>query len=242
MSNEIALRDSFDLSVYQGPTGLEGLGADDISMPWLRIAAKNTDAAIEGSTDYIDGLKPGYFFNTLSKKVYGNSLKLIALRYFKSYAEHTAAQDGDFVRTVPASEVAKLTRVGTNYPLAGGHVVKESLNYLVALPEDPEAGILRFSLGPGAYKHVKNWNALMLSAKAPMWAVVWEVGTALSTSADGSYKFFSIGSDNTLVKRVGFLDPNSTLGKDAFEAFNHAKNFNPDGNPVASDDAGDAPF
>lgn len=232
MSKEIAVRETFDVTGYTGPTGLENIGVDDISMSWLAIAAKNTDAANEDSQDHIEGLKPGLFYVRNLQKVYGKTIKLIALKYFKSYAEYTPT-DSKFVRAVSQAEAKSMVRVGSVYPQANGNVVKESFNFLVILPDDPEAGILRFSLGPGAFKHVKNWLTLMLNTKAPIWAPVWEISTTLSTSADGKNTFYSIGADTTLVKRLGFVD--DSIQADVLAAFEQAQSY--DENAGAKEEA-----
>lgn len=206
-------------------SGLSDFGAEDITMPWLRIAAKNTDAANEDSKDYIDGLKPGYFFNTLTKQVYGKTLKLIVLRYFKTFAEHTAGKNSEFVRAVPRSEVDKLpqaARQGGQFVLPSGNVIKEQANYLVVLPDYPEAGILRFGLGVGSYKHVKNWNAQM-QMTGVIWAGIWEVTTALTTAKSGE-TYYSIGGDTTNVKLTGYVQPEIVDSVKA--AWESAKHFN----------------
>jgi hypothetical protein len=224
MANELVLRDTFDVTGYAGPTGLENIGVEDISMSWLAIAAKNTDAANEDSKDYIQGLKPGFFYVRNLSRVYGKSVKLVALKYFKSYAEYTPGDDKTFVRSVTQSEAKSLVRVGSIYPLANGNVVKEAFNFLVVIPEDPEAGILRLQLGAGAFKHVKNWLTLMVNGKLPIWAPIWEVTTALMTSNDGKNTYYSIGAETTQVKRVGFI-PDS-IKADILSAFEQAQGFN----------------
>ena len=225
MANDIVVRDTFDVGEYKGPTGFEDFGAEDVSMSWLRIAAKNTDAAIKDSPDYVDGLEPGFFFKTGGeKKTYGKSVQLIVLKYFKSYTEIDPKKN-EFKRSVSSREVSTLTRVGANYPLPSGNVVKEAFNYLVLLPNDPASGILRFSLGAGSFRHIKNFNAMITGANAPIWAPVWELSTTLAKSKDGD-SYYTIGNENTLVKRIGFIDP--SIKDDVIAAFEVARQFDPD--------------
>lgn len=206
-------------------SGFSDFGAEDVTMPWLRIAAKNTDAANEDSKDYIPGLKPGFFFNTLTKRVYGKTIKVIVLRYFKTFAEHTAGKNSEFVRAVPRSEVDKLpqsARQGGQFVLPSGNVIKEQANYLVVLPDFPEDGIIRFSLGVGSYKHVKNWNAQMQMTPA-IWTGIWELTTALTTAKSGE-TYYSIGGEQTNVSKVGFVP--AEIVDSVKAAFEQAKNFN----------------
>lgn len=234
MSKELTTKPSFDMTAYEGKTGFEDFGANDISMAWLRIAAKNTDAANEDSADHIEDLKPGMFFVPSQKRVFGKSVRLIALKYFRTFSEVTPG-DSKYVRTVSKREVDALTRVGAAFPLPNGNIVKEAFNYLVICPDATDAGIMRFSVGAGAFKHVKNWNAMMLAAKAPMWAVVWELQTSLSTSQDGKNTYYSLGDKNTLISKVGFIEPE--IKDDVLAAFEQAQGFDSD---VAEKD--DAPF
>lgn len=213
MANELTIVNDVNqdlLAAYgitPGSSGFDDFGAEDVQMGWLRIAAKNTDAANEDSKDYIKGLKPGFFFNTLSKKVYGKTLKLIVLRYFKSYSEHTPGQNGEFVRPVSKAEVDAIpptSQQNGHYILPSGNIIKEQANYLVLLPEYPEEGIVRFPLSTGSYKHVKNWNGQIL--KTPdIWTGIWEVSTSLMTSKQGQ-TYYSIGSETTTnVSRAGYV-------------------------------------
>jgi hypothetical protein len=64
--------------------GLEELEAGDFTMPRLKLAQSSSDEQKEGSPKQIEGLKAGWFFNTLTKEVYGRELVVTPLFVTKS--------------------------------------------------------------------------------------------------------------------------------------------------------------
>lgn len=231
-TKEVAIVEKMDAKLLASygitDSGFSDFKAEDVTMGWLRIAAKNTDAANEDSKDYIQGLKPGLFFNSLTKKVYGKTVKMIVLKYFKTFSEHTPGQSGEFVRAVSQKEVTHLpesARSGGHFSLPNGNIVKEQANYLVLLPDFPDDGIVRLPFGVGSYKHVKNWNGQLMKTPA-IWSGIWEVSSALTTSKGGQ-SYYSIGSENTTnVIRSGFITPD--MVESVKEAHSQASGFNPD--------------
>lgn len=64
--------------------GQEEMTAKDMTMPRVALAQDGTAQAKEANASYIEGLRPGMFFNTLSRKLYGKQVLFTPLFFYKS--------------------------------------------------------------------------------------------------------------------------------------------------------------
>ena len=62
-------------------TGQEPLGVEDLVLPKLQISAAKSKFMKEESAEYIEGLKEGYIFNTLTEEIYGKEVEVAPIRY-----------------------------------------------------------------------------------------------------------------------------------------------------------------
>lgn len=169
----------------------------DFNYGWLRLAAANSEAVQPGDKQ-IKGLAAGQFFNTMTQKVYGESVKVIPLKFFRSYAEYTSGNSPEFVRSITPVEWKVLnparSKSHSGYDLPNGNIGKEQLNYMVILPDDPEAGVLRLALGAGSAASAKSWNYLLTTKKAPKHEQVWNLKAVFNPAPDkNKSSFYAIG-------------------------------------------------
>src|SRR5882672_6814537 len=66
------------------PAGLEHLTREDMTLPRLGIAQALSPQLSESDPKYIDGLRPGNFFNTITKENYGKQVQLVPLLFYKT--------------------------------------------------------------------------------------------------------------------------------------------------------------
>ena len=195
MSNELILTGTTELAnadLYTSKVISNDFGQGDLSYSWLKIAQSTTEQVKKMSTSRIDGLEEGMFFDSLTSRVFGNSIKLVFLQFFHSFREQTAGQRGEFVRVIPKDEMEHLKatkecewvdKVG--WSLQNGNVVKESWNYMVLLPEHLDLGRMRLAFGPGAKKYLNAWNTQIKMARLPSgqpaapFSIVWELALGL---------------------------------------------------------------
>ena len=62
-------------------TGQEPLGAEDMTLPKLQISSHKSKYMKEDFAEYIEGLKEGYIFNTLTEEIYGKEVMVAPIRY-----------------------------------------------------------------------------------------------------------------------------------------------------------------
>jgi hypothetical protein len=214
--------------------GAVGLGdfAKEQKFDYLSIAAKGTDKAVEGSPTYVEGLKPGYFFNATTDRVYGNKLRMIILDYFDEFREYKVEMKngkegkGDWVKTYSHNEARMLTPAQVASYLKdkapSGNIFDQVKMFYVILPDFKEDGILKFSQGKGGFKHVRNWATKILKTGEAYPAHIWEVGTGFMTKDD--YSWFSIGNnDTTFVTDLGRWGKD--IKDDVVEAFRLVQSF-----------------
>ena len=67
--------------------GAENVERTDIIMPRLALASKQTPQVDENHEKYIEGLKPGMFFNTITREVFGAELYVVPLLELKNRAK-----------------------------------------------------------------------------------------------------------------------------------------------------------
>ncbi len=171
--------------------------SSDFNYGWLRIAAANSEAVQPGDKQ-IKGLAAGQFFNTMTQKIYGESVKVIPLKFFHSYSEYTKGQNPEFVRAITPEEWKAINPARSaeqsGFDLPGGNVGKEQLNYMVTLPDDQEAGVLRFALGAGSFASAKSWNYLLTTKKVPKHEQVWSLKAIFNPAPDKNKSaFYAIG-------------------------------------------------
>ncbi len=63
-----------------GREGLEGFSKDDVLLPRLALAQAQSPEVIEGDPRFVEGLKPGDLFNSLTKENYGREVYVQILR------------------------------------------------------------------------------------------------------------------------------------------------------------------
>jgi hypothetical protein len=217
--SDLIKKESATLPAWVQDEAMSNHGTDfeqsDLSYGWLRIAQSQTEAAVKGSDVYIPGLEPGMYFNTMTKRVYGNDVKVIVLKYFRSWTEQTDDSPGKFVRVVEREEFDELKPTleqdGSKWRgLPNGNVITETMNYMVALPDDPEAGFLRFGLSAGGFKAGKKWNTLISMKRTPSYTQVWKLVAKFNKGEKGNY--YTIGADGNFAGEfAGWIDEKSLV-------------------------------
>lgn len=204
MSNE-AKKEEFFLDGLAG-AGYEGMSAQDVQIPFLRILQALSPQVTEGGDEYVEGAKPGYFFNTLTKKVYGNTVSLIPVKFETSWLEWTNGERGKLVgRYAPGS----ITVVdGPNYRkfTEAGNEIVETMTFYCLVAGAIEDGIIIFSLSKTGIKHGKRWNTLISTTKlpngkmAPYFSSVWTLKTQLNKNEKGAWYTLGVKSVSNIAR------------------------------------------
>lgn len=195
-------------------SGLAGAGYDnltlkDYALAFLKIAQAQSPELLEGEPAYIPGLKPGMFFNSVNKRVYGNVIHLIPVWYDNLWLEWAPNRGGIKGRHKPGSIKVYGSTFGKMMSDSGNEVV-ETMTYYVIDSDFKEDGILILSLSKTGLKFGKYWNTSISTVKlengdqAPFFAGVWEIKTTLMKNNLGAW--FGIDTNPKMVRFIDELE------------------------------------
>lgn len=201
----------------------EHLSQDEFELPFLRVAQKGSPQVDEDKPEYIEGLKPGQYFNTATGTNYGDEIVVQVHGYFRNFiiwkgekgagefngvmtpeefqefsAENKLARDGgDFVHQVDGEELR----------------YSDTRNFLISLPEHAEEGLMLYPMSSTGIKAAKKWNTLQngrrLEGKpTKRYATIWQIKTAGFEKSGYTWK------QTSQIKPMGWATPDLiALGK-----------------------------
>lgn len=166
--------------------GFEDINAQTMSIPFLKLAQDLTPQTKKAKTDvYIPGLEPGMFFNSVTKKVYGDSLKVIIIKFECIYIEWMPDRGG-FVGYHSPENAMKMAVDKTfgAWKTADGNDLQEYYTYYCLIESEENAGPIIMSLTSSAIKIAKGLNRLLTTQimdngkKALPYYLVWNLEAA----------------------------------------------------------------
>lgn len=220
-----------DLSIFAVEEGQEEhLSQDEMEMPFLKLAQDSTKQTKAAKAEYIKGLEPGMFFNTVTQDIYGSELKAQVQGYFHNYVIWKGPKGNGKYQGTMTTEEFRVFEKSEQLTRDGGDMVQtvngESLRYtdthsfIVTLPEHPGAGMLIYPLSSTGCKVARTWNSLHTNRRLPggrpakRYATLWDLKVSGFTSDQGfDYKQVSN------IKAISWATAElNELGK-SFEAF-----------------------
>ena len=195
------------LNQYAGK-GLEDLGAGDFQVPFLKILQTNHEQVSKNSQEYIEGAEPGLFFNSLTSKLYGDTVRLVVIKVEPCFLEWQPNMGGFVAKHNIEPDGIDKSNFG-EWKLPNGNIVQQTYNYYVLNADDPKEGLMILSLTGGNIKHAKNWNTQLSTAclpngaSAPQFANIWELKTAFNKK--DQFNWFAIGTKSSNVTKKGFI-------------------------------------
>lgn len=195
---------------FDGPSGFEGVDQDCTIIPFLKIAQPGTEEAKKGSSKQIKGLEAGNFFCPSTGKVYGDSVALVILRFYRQYIVYESREaDAKFLTTILPEQFKMIekscTRERSYYLDADGHRYVDTRNFVVFVHGHYEDGPMLLSM---ASTGIKPSQKLMTQAtgirapdgrQAPIWSSVWSLTTGYFDNPLGGY--YQVGQ----VSRLGWV-------------------------------------
>lgn len=203
----------------EGYLGTEGITRDDILMPRMAITQLTSKELIPTDERYIDGLKFGDLFNSVSKKIYGKGpLHFLILRRDEPrWMEFNPLDQGGGIkdRNVPKGDPRTAFGPKGEKPLA-----TMFCDYIVLLltdlnPADPIGNIIALSLKSSGVQAAKHLNLLITQRGEKLICKgIYEVITAskVDKKSQGSYSIYKF-------KNAGWLKEGSAFEKQVIELF-----------------------
>ena len=148
--------------------GYEEIDNDTMAIPFVRIAqAINSELNPKGP-DFIQGLSQGDFFNTVNKKVYGDEIRAIILKFERIYIEWKPERGG-FVGYHKQEDLEKIVAdwtFGAMKTIKGNDLVEYYVYYLLIEGHEDE-GVVIMSLASSNLKIAKQLNRMLKTHRLP---------------------------------------------------------------------------
>lgn len=209
-STEVAVAEAFE---FDGPSGFDGVDRDCTTIPFLKVAQTSTEQAKKGSPERIEGLEPGMFFCPATRKAYGESVRLVILRFYRQYIIYNGtSMDAKFVGTMAPEDFERnilpgATREKSYHLDSQGFRYVDTRNFIVMVAGAYNDGPMLLSLSSTGIAPSKKWLTMAQNVRsndgrqAPIWASVWELATGYQQNDAGSYYQL------TKIDRLGYVPP-----------------------------------
>jgi len=174
--------------------GFEQINTQTMAIPFLRILQQGSPQVKKQDPAYVEGAEEGLFFNTVTKNVYGDTIKVIVLKFERIFIEWRPNRGGFAGYHSPenAERLAVKKEFG-NWKLENGNHLSEAYVYMCLIAGHETEGIAILSLSSSMIKAAREWNNLLVRQTmndgrraAPYW-LVWEVKTEYRSNDKGSW-------------------------------------------------------
>ena len=194
--------------------GFENADRDSYALPFLVILQKMSPQCDEDSDGYVDGAKPGMFFNTATGELFDGKegVLLVPFEFQRKFNEWVPReQGGGFRGSYPADKVnvSSFSRdeSGRFINEAGNHIIDTRYHFCLLLTEEGPQPVV-FSLTSTQIKKSRNWMTQMQSIKLvgksgkkftpPTFSHVYKATTIGESNEKGDWKGVKIEIDHLL--------------------------------------------
>lgn len=189
------------LAATTGVLGMEDSRPEDFQIPRLQISQALSPQILRSKPEYIPGLQVGQYFNTVTSEVYGDSIRVLAikntvsrLRFQGGVLECQSKNGVDGGHHAPTCKLCPLKEWGTGIE-GRGTDCKEYRNWLLM---DEGLGMpMSFSFKSASLIVAKNWRTQLearmmllpngVKIHAPAYATIYEMKTGEKQGPKGTY-------------------------------------------------------
>lgn len=188
--------------------GVDDMGMDDVAVPYLYILQTNSPQVNEDDDRYVDGARPGMFYNNVDNKVYDGrdkGITVIPCAYERKYVEWVPRDSGGgYVadHDIDSGILSECTPNEKGIPcLKSGHLIVETAYHYVYML-NPETGIWEEIIIPmksTMLKKSRRWNKTLMATlipgttnRAPRWLYPYQLKTIKETKNDNTWSNFDI--------------------------------------------------
>lgn len=186
--------------------GFENMGASDFQIPFLRILQPLSPQVLDGD-EHVEGAKPGFFYNSLTGKVYGNEINIIPLKCITEWLVW-GKDRGPIKNRVPVGSIPTLGDIFTGLTTPDGDDVVETMTIYLLVEGYIEEGPVAFPLSKTNLRHAKKINTMLHATflpsgkRAPYFSSVWTLRTTANKNEKGTWYALGVkGKTNVERKR-----------------------------------------
>ncbi len=189
--------------------GTDDLTKDDLQMPRLGLAQGLSPQIDPLKPEFIEGLRQGQMFNSLTKQIYAASrekpLKVVCIRRDPArYIEFIPRAQGGGIKDFNVAPNDARTQFGAN---GEPPVATKFYDYVLMFLETRE--LIALSLKSTGLKVGRNFNGLMKMRNAPVFTGVYNIYPVATQNQKGSFYTYGIENAGTQANpKAGWLpDP-----------------------------------
>lgn len=177
--------------------GFEKIGATEQAIPFLRIAQKLSPQLDDQKAEYIEGLKAGQLFNTVTKESYGDNISIICGGFDHVYIEWPPTREaggGPLAYHTPEhAEKIAVDKTFGKWKTESGNRLQETYIFYCIVKGRENEGLVILALKSTDIGVAKAWNRRLLSTmmpngkKAKPYYMIWNLGSISVTNNQGSW-------------------------------------------------------
>ena len=173
-------------------SGMEDLQQGDIAMPRIQLCQSGTPQRKRTEPKYIEGLEEGQFFNTATNEVYGDTLRIIPIRFFKNRIKFYSLDDGGGIdcQSLNGIDGGRYSPTCVKCPhsvfVGGEHPSCFEIHNRVCLIL-PSGGVAVVSMKSTAIPVSKQWSAISKMRNAPLFSAIYELKSAPDVRGGNSF-------------------------------------------------------
>ncbi len=172
--------------------GKENMGRGDLIVPRLSLAQAMTPELKKTNENYNPDLEEGQFFNSVTGEIYGESVTVIPLHFFKQYIEFKPKDEGGgIVKMYEQGEVPPardLAFVDGSKPRCTEFKNRMSL----ILKDDGQVTPIVVAFKSTGLKAAKQWNYLIAEKNLPAYAYTYKLTSKPKTGSNGEYQVVTV--------------------------------------------------
>lgn len=153
--------------------GYEGLNADTIAIPFIRILQDLSPQLKRSKAEYVEDAEPGMLFNNITQELYGQAVRIVIGKFERYYIEwkpnrggFVANHDPAMVETEMIKTLIRNEKGQLIHPETGNEFV-DTYIYYVLLPDHLECGVCIFATNPSYLKEARRLNRLLKTTMIP---------------------------------------------------------------------------
>ena len=174
--NEISDKKNTDIAVpsafmEDAGSGLENIGADDVTIPRLKILQAISPEVNKHDGKFVSGASSGDIINTVTSTLYNddNPLVVLPVAYKRLFLEWTPRESGGglVAQHDDAVVLSKTTKnkIGQDVLENGNYIQTSATHFVLVINKDGGYDTAMISMAGTQLKRSRTWNSMMASVK-----------------------------------------------------------------------------
>lgn len=183
--------------------GFEEISSATMAIPFVRVLQSLSPQLNRNKPEYLEDAEEGMFYNTVTKQLYRNSIKVIVLKFERVYIEWLPDRGG-FLNYHSPENAERLAEDKTfgKWKTGDGNNLQENYVYFVLVVGSESEGVVVLSLSSTFIKIAKEWNRLMTThimdngERALPYYVVWKLKSEYKENDKGNWFTIKVSMDS----------------------------------------------